>query len=274
MIAIARRDVPGVDFQVGDFNALPFEDGAFDAVISSHALLFADDRTAALREWRRVSRSGGRLSLSVPGPEDRTPGTLYAEVYRVHGVARTFDYPEAAELADGRAMPDGPMRSSIRIHPSPFACPMPDAFAIWRRTGSRGAATAGWSEEQHAALTADMLAVTPRQPDGAYAIRSGRSTSPRGTEPAGGSSRLAGVLHAGSREGQHRAHCVIVHPIRIRRQVELRILGHQPPDRPRSRRCRRRSGHRSAAGDRARWTTGTPGRAEHHAPSGSAPAGA
>ena len=170
MIALARRDVPGMDFRVGDFNALPFEDGAFDAVISSHALLFADDRRTALREWRRVCRRGGRLSLSVPGPEERTPGTLYAEVYRVHGLARTFDYPVADELAEWArdagwtdAAVDQDPAVAIRLADA-------DAFATWRGTGSRGAATAGWSEEQHAALTADMLAATPREPDGGYAI--------------------------------------------------------------------------------------------------------
>jgi ubiquinone/menaquinone biosynthesis C-methylase UbiE len=170
MIAIARRDVLGVDFRVGDFNALPFEDGAFDAIISSHALLFAEDRTAALREWRRVCHSGGHLSLSVPGPEERTPGTLYAEVYRAHGVARTFDYPVAAELA-GWARDAGWTDTVVEQDPTvAIRLPDADAFATWRRTGSRGAATAGWSEEQHAALTADMLAATPRQPDGGYAI--------------------------------------------------------------------------------------------------------
>ena len=170
MIAIARRDVPSVDFVVGDFMSLPFEDGAFDVVISSHALLFADDRVGALREWRRVCRSGGRLSLSVPGPEERTPGTLYREVYRRHGVATTFDYPEAGDLVswahdagwtDAAVAEDPAM--AIRLADA-------DAFTTWRSTGSRGAATAGWSEEKHAALTADMLANTPQEPDGGYAV--------------------------------------------------------------------------------------------------------
>jgi SAM-dependent methyltransferase len=170
MIAIARRDVPGVDFRVGDFMALPFEDGGFDAIISSHALLFADDRVAALREWRRVCRRGGRLSLSVPGPEEFTPGTLYDEVYRVHGVARTFDYPEAADLA-GWARDAGWTDAAVDQDPTvAIRLPDADAFATWRSTGSRGAATVGWSEEQHAALTADMLAITPLEPDGSYAI--------------------------------------------------------------------------------------------------------
>jgi SAM-dependent methyltransferase len=170
MISIARREVPGVDFHVGDFMALPFGDGAFDVLVSSHALLFATDRVGALREWRRVCRAGGRLSLSVPGPEERTPGTLYGEVYRSHGVATTFDYPLADDLAEW-AVEAGWTDAAVADDPD-VAIRLPDAeaFATWRRTGSRGAATAGWTEEQHAALTAAMLAITPQHPDGGYAI--------------------------------------------------------------------------------------------------------
>ena len=114
-----------MDFRVGDFNALPFDDGAFDAVVSSHALLFADDRVAALREWRRICRPGGRLSLSVPGPEERTPGPLYAEVYLRHGVPRTFGLPgrrRACRLG-ARCRMDrcGRRRRSNRRH-SPARC--------------------------------------------------------------------------------------------------------------------------------------------------------
>lgn len=170
MIAIARREVPDVDFRVGDFMALPFDDATFDAVISSHALLFADDRVGALREWRRVCRPGGGLSLSVPGPEERTPGTLYREVYRRHDVATTFDYPLAADLV-AWAAEAGWTDAAVAEDPAmAIRLPDADAFATWRSTGSRGAATAGWSEERHAALTADMLAITPRDADGTYAV--------------------------------------------------------------------------------------------------------
>ena len=87
-----------------------------------------------------------------------------------HGVARTFDYPVAAELA-GWARDAGWADAVVDQDPTvAIRLPDADAFVTWRGTGSRGAATAGWSEEQHAALTADMLAVTPRQPDGSYAI--------------------------------------------------------------------------------------------------------
>ena len=170
MIAIARRNVPDVDFRVGDFMALPFEDAAFDAIISSHALLFATNHVDALREWRRVCRPGGRLSLSVPGPAERTPGALYGEVYRRHDMDTSFAYPPVESLADW-ANAAGWTDATVESDPA-VAIRLSDAgaFAAWRRTGTRGAATAGWSEERHAALTADMLAVTPREPGGGYAI--------------------------------------------------------------------------------------------------------
>ena len=78
--------------------------------------------------------------------------------------------PVAAELA-GWAHDAGWTDAAVEDDPA-VAIRLPDAeaFATWRSTGSRGAATAGWSEERHAALTADMLAATPRQPDGGYAI--------------------------------------------------------------------------------------------------------
>jgi hypothetical protein len=95
---------------------------------------------------------------------------LYGEVYRRHGVATTFDYPVAADLG-GWAREAGWTGAAVAEDPT-VAIYLPDAeaFSAWRRTGSRGAATAGWSEERHAVLTADMLAVTPRDPEGSYAI--------------------------------------------------------------------------------------------------------
>jgi hypothetical protein len=53
-----------------------------------------------------------------------------------------------------------------------MAIRLPDdaAFAVWRNTGSRAGATAAFTEEQHAALTTEMLAITPREPDGSLRI--------------------------------------------------------------------------------------------------------
>ncbi|HET7521296.1 MAG TPA: class I SAM-dependent methyltransferase [Candidatus Limnocylindria bacterium] len=170
MLDIARDEVPGATFEVMDFNALAFDDGAWDVAISSHALLFADHRVMALREWRRVVRRGGRLSLSVPGPADLTPSTIYRDIYERWGIGARFDYPTEEELA-GWAEAAGWSEVATAADPE-MAIRLPDdeAFVVWRRTGSRSTATAGFTEEQHDALTAEMLAVTPREPDGTLRI--------------------------------------------------------------------------------------------------------
>jgi ubiquinone/menaquinone biosynthesis C-methylase UbiE len=78
MLAVARRKAPHLDWRHGAAESLPFEPGAFDAVISQFALMFFQDRPAALREMLRVLRPGGRLAVAVWDVLERTPG--YAAV--------------------------------------------------------------------------------------------------------------------------------------------------------------------------------------------------
>lgn len=170
MIEIARTEVPEATFGVMDFHHLAFDDGAWDVAISSHALLFADDRFAALREWRRVVRPAGRLSLSVPGPIELTPSTIYVDIYERWGLGSRFDFPTQAILADW-AEAAGWTEIETGADPE-MAIRLPDdaAFAVWRSTGSRAGATASFTPQQHEALTAQMLAATPREPDGSFRI--------------------------------------------------------------------------------------------------------
>lgn len=53
-----------VTFQDGDFSALDFPDGSFDAVVAMESLVYASDLGQTLRGLHRVLRPGGRLSLS------------------------------------------------------------------------------------------------------------------------------------------------------------------------------------------------------------------
>jgi SAM-dependent methyltransferase len=64
VIEAAKALGPGIDFRVGDAEALPFPDDHFDAVISTFGVMFARDPEAAARELRRVVRPGGRIALA------------------------------------------------------------------------------------------------------------------------------------------------------------------------------------------------------------------
>jgi ubiquinone/menaquinone biosynthesis C-methylase UbiE len=86
MISVARSKAKSgaIELFNGDVEALPFEDGAFDAALSVHTLYFWADPVKALREIRRVTTPTGRFVLCCRTTDD--PGFAAAapsEVY--HG---------------------------------------------------------------------------------------------------------------------------------------------------------------------------------------------
>jgi ubiquinone/menaquinone biosynthesis C-methylase UbiE len=78
MIAIARRvasarSVPNADFRVMDSSSLQFEDGIFDAAISSFGFQIFSDPERAARETRRVLKPNGRIAVSVWSTGEKVP---------------------------------------------------------------------------------------------------------------------------------------------------------------------------------------------------------
>lgn len=63
--ARARAEAEGfpVDFREGDAEALPFEEGSFDVVLSTCGAMFAPDQERTASELLRVCRSGGRIGM-------------------------------------------------------------------------------------------------------------------------------------------------------------------------------------------------------------------
>jgi SAM-dependent methyltransferase len=74
----ARAEAAGVelDWVAADAEALPFEDAAFDVVMSSIGVMFAPHHQAAADELVRVCRPGGRIALLSWTPEGML-GALY-----------------------------------------------------------------------------------------------------------------------------------------------------------------------------------------------------
>src|SRR6185503_11354027 len=67
MIDHAATLLPGrvVDWRQADVMQLPFEDGAFDAVVCQFGVMFFPDKPRAFSEMRRVLRPGGALLFNV-----------------------------------------------------------------------------------------------------------------------------------------------------------------------------------------------------------------
>jgi ubiquinone/menaquinone biosynthesis C-methylase UbiE len=112
MIEIAREQVPGVEFVVGDALSLPFDDGAFDRVFTGHFYghLGESERSAFLREARRVARDlvvadSARNELT---PEERMDERILSDGSHWEVYKRWFTGAGlAAELGGGQVLHDG-----------------------------------------------------------------------------------------------------------------------------------------------------------------------
>lgn len=84
MIDHARTRVPAdprLTWRQADAMALPFADDTFDAAICQFGLMFVPDKLAALREFRRVLKPGGRAIVSVWGsPDENAAGKIPHQV--------------------------------------------------------------------------------------------------------------------------------------------------------------------------------------------------
>ncbi len=77
----ARRNHPDIDFRAADAHELPFDDGAFDAVITNFTLMWTERPGRAMAEAARVLKSGGAfLASGEPdyGGRIDEPGSLSA----------------------------------------------------------------------------------------------------------------------------------------------------------------------------------------------------
>lgn len=76
----ARAEGLDVRFQVADAEALPFDDGSFDAALSTFGAMFTPDHQATAREMLRVVRDGGRVGLA-----NWTPDGFIGRLFKVIG---------------------------------------------------------------------------------------------------------------------------------------------------------------------------------------------
>ena len=106
--AVRERGLDGrVRFALGQAQALPFGDGAFDAVTFTYLLRYVDDPAATVAELVRVLRPGGVMAARAP--RRRAGGARVAAVQAVRRAASRAVAPAAASdlRESGRACAAG-----------------------------------------------------------------------------------------------------------------------------------------------------------------------
>ena len=76
----ASADGLSVEFKEADAEALPFGDGAFDAVVSTFGVMFTPNQDRAASELARVCRSGGKIGLA-----NWTPDGFIGQLFKTLG---------------------------------------------------------------------------------------------------------------------------------------------------------------------------------------------
>ena len=133
MLSVARRHLderpdpkPRITFVKGQAEALPFEDGEFDALTFTYLLRYVDDPAATMRELARVIKPGAKIGMVEFGVPQSTP---LRAAWRVH--------TRAGLPILGRALSPAWFEVGRFLGPNieAFHAQEPDLQGLWRQSG-------------------------------------------------------------------------------------------------------------------------------------------
>jgi ubiquinone/menaquinone biosynthesis C-methylase UbiE len=128
----AMAHLTNVAFCEGDAQRLDFPPHSFDAVLCASAIFFLPDMLAAVREWQRVTKPGGRVAFSTCGDTLFHPmrAMLNARLSR-YGVRLPNSVVPSCARRAARTSPCTPSNSAII-----FAMSTRTGRIPWRGTGA------------------------------------------------------------------------------------------------------------------------------------------
>jgi len=107
MVELARRAVPGAETLTAVLPELPFEDGAFDAVVANFVVNHVGRPREAVAELRRVVRPGGRVAVTIWAAPPAAGQALVGRAVEAAGATRPSALPRLAAEDDFPRTPEG-----------------------------------------------------------------------------------------------------------------------------------------------------------------------
>lgn len=98
MIEIAKSklkssSIPNIEFELGDGEALAFEDKNFDYIFCGSAFIWMTDLLAALTHWRTRLKDGGKVGLHAFSENSFVTGVVSQSVLQKYGITYLMSKP-------------------------------------------------------------------------------------------------------------------------------------------------------------------------------------
>ena len=139
MVARARAEHPGIEFRRADGQSLPFEDGAFNAVVANFGLPHFGRPELAVAEGARVLAPGGRLALTTwDFPTEMRMFGVFLEAVADVGAGPPDGLPPGPDVFrfsdDGefRRLLEGQGLIEVEVRRVAFTHPMVSSDDFWR----------------------------------------------------------------------------------------------------------------------------------------------
>jgi SAM-dependent methyltransferase len=159
----AHAERLSVTFQPADAEALPFEDGSFDAALSTFGIMFTPNQEKAAAEMVRVVRKGGRIGLASWTPEGfigQLFKTIGKHVPPPPGVRSPALWGAEARLSE--LFPGQQVRTSVQVFNFRYKSPAHWIEVFKTYYGPTNRAFAALDASKQAALQADLMELLQR----------------------------------------------------------------------------------------------------------------